>query len=233
MAIRLEAMIDKTDGQRMDIAAYRHGSSLDAHDVMEPELPKDDPADYCLDQFCAVRQQMAEQVAKLASGNAGAQAVSAYLQSVIAQCVKAGIAEWMEQENNPSTFRGDEAVIALLDMVMNTMAGDGGMVRISARQVKFRAEVILYVLQRTPKTLTQIAKEHGYTKANASAVANGYVRKRTLHQDLTKARGMKSDAAVEVYRERAKRVHKQRKEKEQQWKTNTQTHSSKFNSYWS
>ena len=226
-------MIDKTDGQRMDIAAYRHGSPLDAHDVMEPELPKDDPADYCLDQFCALRQQMAEQVAKLASGNAGAQAVSAYLQSVIAQCVKAGIAEWMEQENNPSTFRGDEAVIALLDMVMNTMAGDGGMVRISARQVKFRAEVILYVLQRTPKTLTQIAKEHGYTKANASAVANGYVRKRTLHQDLTKARGMKSDAAVEVYRERAKRVHKQRKEKEQQWKTNTQTHSSKFNNYWS
>jgi hypothetical protein len=136
----------------------------------------------------------------------------------------------MEQENDPSTFRGDEAVIALLDMVMNTMAGDGGMVRISARQVKFRAEVILYVLQRTPKTLTQIAKEHGYTKANASAVANGYVRKKTLHQDLTKARGMKSDAAVEVYRERATRVHKQRKEKEQQCKTNTQTHS--FNKFW-
>ena len=223
-------MIDKTDGQRMDIAAYRHGSPLDAHDVMEPELPKDDPADYCLDHLCAARQQMAEHVARLSNGNAGTQAVALYLQGIIAQCVKAGIAEWMEQENNPSTFRGDEAVIALLDMVMNTMAGDGGMVRISARQVKFRAEVILYVLQRTPKTLTQIAKEHGYTKANASAVANGYVRKRTLHQDLTKARGMKSDAAVEVYRERAKRVHKQRKEKEQQWKTNTQTHS--FNKFW-
>jgi len=223
-------MIDKTDGQRMDIAAYRHGSTLDAHGIMEPELPKDDPADYCLDQFCALREQMAEHVTRLANGSAGTQAVSVYLQGIIAQCVKAGIAEWMEQENDPSTFRGDEAVIALLDMVMNTMAGDGGMVRISARQVKFRAEVILYVLQRTPKTLTQIAKEHGYTKANASAVANGYVRKKTLHQDLTKARGMKSDAAVEVYRERATRVHKQRKEKEQQCKNNTQTHS--FNKFW-
>ena len=223
-------MIDKTDGQRMDIAAYRHGSTLDAHGIMEPELPKDDPVDYCLDQFCALRERMAEHVTRLANGSAGPQAVSAYLQGIIAQCVKAGIAEWMQQENDPSTFRGDEAVIALLDMVMNTMAGDGGMVRISARQVKFRAEVILYVLQRTPKTLTQIAKEHGYTKANASAVANGYVRKKTLHQDLTKARGMESDAAVEVYRERATRVHKQRKEKEQQCKNNTQTHS--FNKFW-
>lgn len=223
-------MIDRNDSERMDFAAYHHGSPLDANDVMSPELPKDDPADYCLDQLCAVRQQMAEHVTRLANGQAGPQAVAAYLQVIIAQCVKAGIAEWMEQENNPSTFRGDEAVIALLDMVMNTMMGDGGIVRISARQVKFRAEVILYVLQRTPKTLTQIAKEHGYTKANASAVANGYVRKKTLHQDLTKARGMKSDAAVEVYRERAKRIHKQRKQKEAQWKTNTQTHS--FNKFW-
>lgn len=222
-------MIDKTDGQRMDIAAYRHGSTLDAHDVMEPELPKDDPADYCLDHFCAMRQEMAEHVARLASGAAAPQAVSAYLQAIIAQCVKAGIAEWLEQENNPSTFRGDEAVIALLDMVMNTMVGDGGMVRISARQAKFRAEVILFVLGRTSKTLTQIAAENGYTKANASAVANNYVKKRTLHHDLKKARGMKSDAAVEVYRERAKAVHKQRKQKEQQWKNQT-THS--FNRYW-
>jgi hypothetical protein len=217
-------VIDKQDAARLDIAAYHHGDPLDGKHC-EPELPKDAPEDLCLDHLCSARAQMAEHIERLARGAAPMPAVMAYLQGVLRECVKAGIAEWMEQENDPSTFKGDEAIIKLLDVVMGTMLGDGGMVRISARQVKFRAEVILFILQKTPKTLTQIAAEHGYTKANASAIAKQYQRK----YDLRKSRGMKSDAAVEVYRERARRVHKERKEKQQtSWKI-----KSKFNSYWS
>jgi hypothetical protein len=214
---------DKQDAHRLDIAAYHHGDPLDGQHC-EPELPKDAPEDLCLDHLCNARAQMAEHIEKLARGAAPMPAVMSYLQGVIRECVKAGVAEWMEQENDPSTFKGDEAVIKLLDVVMGTMLGDGGMVRISARQVKFRAEVILFILQKTPKTLTQIAAEHGYTKANASAIAKQYQRK----YDLRKSRGMKSDAAVEVYRERAKRVHKERKQQQTICKT-----KSKFNSYWS
>jgi hypothetical protein len=77
-------------------------------------------------------------------------------------------------------------------------------------------------MERTQKTLTQIAKEHGYTKANASAVAKQYQHK----HELRKTRGMKSDNAVEVYRERAIRVHKQRKTEEQKWKTQNKHHNS-------
>jgi hypothetical protein len=218
-------MFDKPDAQRLDYAAYNHADPLDGQQY-EPDLPKDTPEDFCLDHLCNAREQMVEQIGKLSRGAAAMSAVMSYLQSIVRECVKAGMAEWMQQENDPSTFKGDEAVIKLLDVVMGTMIGQGGMVRISARQVKFRAEVILFILQKTPKTLTQIAAEHGYTKANASAIAKQYQRK----YDLRKTRGMKSDAAVEVYRERAKRVHKERKEKEQQCKTNTQTHS--FNKFW-
>ena len=213
---------DKQDAARLDIAAYHHGDPLDGTHC-EPELPKDAPEDLCLDHLCNARAQMAEHIKRLARGAAPMPAVMAYLQGVVSECVKAGIAEWMEQENNPSTFRGDEAVIKLLDAVMGTMAGDGGMVRISARQVRFRAEIILFLLEKTPKTLTQIAAENGYTKANASAIAKQYQHKHRLR----KTRGMKSDAAVEVYRERATRVHKQRKQQEKtKWKTNS------FSKFW-
>jgi hypothetical protein len=215
---------DTPDAARLDIAAYHHGDPLDGQHC-GPELPKDAPEDFCLDHLCNAREQMLEQIGKLSRGAAPMPAVMAYLQGIVRECVKAGMAEWMQQENDPSTFKGDEAVIKLLDVVMGTMIGQGGMVRISARQVKFRAEVILFILQKTPKTLTQIAAEHGYTKANASAIAKQYQRQ----YDLRKSRGMKSDAAVEVYRERAKRVHKERKQK-QKTSCKTQTHS--FNKFW-
>lgn len=59
-------MIDTTDGQRMDLAACRHGSPLDAQS-MEPEMPKDSPADYCLDGTAQFRAQgwVSGQVSKL------------------------------------------------------------------------------------------------------------------------------------------------------------------------
>jgi hypothetical protein len=217
---------DKQDAHRLDIAAYHHGDPLDGQHC-EPELPKDAPEDLCLDHLCNARAQMAEHIEKLARGATPMPAVMAYLQGVIRECVKAGISEWMEQEKNPSTFRGDEAVIALLEMVTNTMVGDGGQVTMTSRKVKLHAWAILYLLEKTPKTQTELAAMLGYTKANFCAVVQGYKRKQSLAQDLRKTRGMKSDAAVEIYRERATRVHKQRKQKEQ---TTCKTNS--FSKFW-
>jgi hypothetical protein len=198
-------MFDKPDAQRLDYAAYNHADPLDGQQY-EPELPKDEPQDFCLDHLCAARSQMVAHIEQLMRGAAPAPAVVAYLQGV----------------------RGDEAVIALLELVTNTMVGDGGQVVMSSRKVKLHAWAILYLLQKTEKTQTELARMLGYTKANFCAVVQQYKHKDTLSQDLRKTRGMKSDAAVEVYRERAKQVHKQRKEKEQQCKT--QTHS--FNKFW-
>jgi hypothetical protein len=220
---------DKPDAQRLDYAAYNHADPLDGQQY-EPELPKDEPQDFCLDHLCAARSQMVAHIERLMRGSAPAPAVMAYLQGVVQQCVKAGIGEWMKQENDPSTFRGDEAVIALLELVTNTMVGDGGQVVMSSRKVKLHAWAILYLLQKTEKTQTELARMLGYTKANFCAVVQQYKHKDTLSQDLRKTRGMKSDAAVEVYRERAKQVHKQRKEKEQT-SCKTQTHS--FSKFWS
>jgi hypothetical protein len=210
-------MFDKPDAQRLDYAAYNHADPLDGQQY-EPDLPKDEPQDFCLDQLCAARLQMVAHIEQLMRGAAPAPAVVAYLQGVVSECVKEGIGEWMKQENDPSTFRGDEAVIALLELVTNTMVGDGGQVVMSSRKVKLHAWAILYLLQKTEKTQTELARMLGYTKANFCAVVQQYKHKDTLSQDLRKTRGMKSDAAVEVYRERAKQVHKQRKEKEQQCK---------------
>ena len=86
----------------------------------------------------------------------------------------------------------------------------------SKRQQAMRAQAILFAIGRTHKTETQIAEEFGYTRANVSAVVKQYQRKLSL----CKSRGMKSEDAVEVYRERAKRVHTKRKQNEQQWKSN-------------
>jgi hypothetical protein len=220
---------DTTDAQRLDYAAYNHADPLDGQQY-EPELPKDNPQDFCLDQLCAARSHMVSHIEQLMRGAAPATAVTQYLQSVVRECVKAGIGEWMKQENDPSTFRGDEAVIALLELVTNTMVGDGGQVVMSSRKVKLHAWAILYLLQKTEKTQTELARMLGYTKANFCAVVQQYKHKDTLSQDLRKTRGMKSDAAVEVYRERAKQVHKRRKEKEQT-SCKTQTHS--FSKFWS
>lgn len=225
---RLEMKFDTPAAARLDIAAYHHGDPLDGQHC-EPELPKDAPEDLCLDHLCQARAQMAEHVERLARGASPMPALMAYLQGLVRECVKAGIAEWMEQEKNPSTFRGDEAVIALLELVTNTMIGDGGQVVMSSRKVKLHAWAILYLLEKTDKTQTELARMLGYTKANFCAVVQQYKRKDTLAQDLRKTRGMKSDAAVEVYRERAKQVHKQRKEKEQT-SCKTQTHS--FSKFW-
>jgi hypothetical protein len=210
----------------MDVQAYRHGSSLDA-ESMEPEYPKDAPADLCLDQLGLVRHEMGLHIERLMAGGAGMAAVVAYLQGLISQCVVAGIAEWMEQENSPSTFHGDEAVIGLLNVITGTMVGDGGQMSMTSRQVELHAWVIMFLLERTEKTLTQIADETGYTRANASAIAKKYQKK----LELRKCRGMKSDQACEIYRKRATIAHRKRKNQTTST-TCTTTNKPLFNKFW-
>jgi hypothetical protein len=190
----------------IDQAAYHNGSPLDGQ-IEEFRLPKDSPSDMCLDQLAAVRTEMGRHVESLLRRAGGLHAASAYLDGCVRKCVEAGLAEWMEQENDPCTFRGDEAVIALLDMVLGTMIGNGGRVTLTSRQVKLHAYSILFLLGRTNLTETEIGRRLGYTRANVSAVVRKYQRER----ELRKARGMKSDEAVESYRESATRVHAKRK----------------------
>ena len=218
-------MIDRSDSERMDVQAYHHGSSLDA-ESMDAELPKDAPADFCLDQLCFMREEMGRHVAKLIAGPAPAAAVSAYLQGVVRKCVEVGITEWMKQENDQGSIaRGEDAVVLALQLVGDFLLDDLQSHRfVTARQMAMRGQALLFVTGRTPKSETQIAKEFGYTRANVSAVVKRYQRK----LELMKSRGMRSDDAVEIYRERAKSVHKQRKQKEELCKT--QTHS--FNKFW-
>lgn len=220
-------MIDRPDSERMDVTAYRHGSALDTDGMMDAELPKDAPADFCLDELCAVRAEMGEHITRLMAGSAGMAAVAAYLQGIIRKCVEVGISEWMKQENDQGSIaRGEDAVVLALQLVGDFLLDDMQSHRfITARQMAMRGQALLFATGRTPKTETQIAKEFGYTRANVSAVVKRYQRK----LELMKSRGMKSDRAVEIYSERAKAVHKQRKQKEKQWKTKT-THS--FNKFW-
>jgi predicted transcriptional regulator len=211
----------------MDYAVYHHGSSLDA-ESMDAELPKDTPADFCLDQLCVIRTEMGEQLSRLIAGPAGMAAALAYLHGVIKKCVEAGISEWMKQENDQGSItRGEDAIVLALQLVGDFLLDDMQSHRfITARQMAMRGQALLFATGRTHKTETQIAAEFGYTRANVSAVVKRYQRK----LDLLKSRGMKSDEAVETYRKRATRVHQQRKEKEQQCKSNTQTHS--FSKSW-
>jgi DNA-binding MarR family transcriptional regulator len=138
------------------------------------------------------------------------------------------MAEWMKQENDQGSIaRGEDAIVLALQLVTQLMRGDGESHKVmTGRQQAMRAQAILFAIGRTHKTETQIAEEFGYTRANVSAVVKQYQRKLSL----CKSRGMKSEDAVEVYRERAKRVHAKKKNQENQWKTNTQTHS--FNKFW-
>lgn len=207
----------------LDYRNWKSKNDLD-RSICGPELPKDEPADFCLDQLGAVKVQLEAHVGQLLAGKSGAAAAFAYLQGVVRRCVEAGIAEWLEQENNPSTWRGDEAVISLFELVTGTMVGAGGQVMMSARQVALHAWAILYLLEKTPLSQTEIGEKLGYTRANVCAVVKRYQR----DLELRKSRGMKSDEAVEIYRERAKLSHAKRKKKGQQ----TCKSAQKFNSTW-
>jgi len=184
-----------------------------------PELPKDSPADFCLDELAQMRVDILAKLGVMLAGAAGPQAVFAYLQWVLRRCTEHGMAEWMKQENDQGSIaRGEDAIVLALQLVTQLMIGQTSFdshVVITGRQQAMRAQAILFAIGRTRKTETEIAKEFGYTRANVSAVVKQYQRK----LGLWKSRGMKSEAAVKVYRERATRVHNQRKQKEQQWKT--------------
>ena len=131
----------------------------------------------------------------------------------------------MKQENDQGSIaRGEDAIVLALQLVTQLMRGDGDSHKVmTGRQQAMRAQAILFAIGRTHKTETQIAEEFGYTRANVSAVVKQYQRKLSL----CKSRGMKSEDAVEVYRERAKRVHAKRKKQENQW--NQQTNSNSHN----
>ena len=97
----------------------------------------------------------------------------------------------------------------------------------TSRQIELHAYAILFLLDRTPLTETQIGAKLGYTKANVSHV----VRKYKKRHDLRKSRGMKSDDAVESYRESATRVHAKRKNNTNK-PCKQQPTKSPFNKFW-
>ena len=213
-----------SDAKRIDDQLAHHANPLDDYRV-GPELPKDALSDHCLDGIAQFREQMRRDMAALITKGAGIDAILIYLQGIIRKGVEAGAAEWMEQENDPgSCARGEEAALIILQTVTGTLMGEGGYVRASARQIAMHGYALLFALGRTRMTETQIAEKFGYTRANVSATVRQYKRK----FDLRQSRGMKSDRAVEVYRQRAKQVHNQRKETQNQCKTT----NSSFNKFW-
>ena len=207
---------DSPDAKRIDDQLAHHANPLDDYRV-GPELPKDALSDYCLDGIGQFREQMRGDMAALIAKGAGIDTILIYLQGIIRSGVEIGAAEWMEQENDPgSCARGEDAALIILQTVTGTLMGEGGYVRASARQIAMHGYALLFALGRTRMTETQIAEKFGYTRANVSATVRQYKRK----FDLRQSRGMKSDRAVEVYRQRAKQVHNQRKETQNKCKTN-------------
>jgi DNA-binding MarR family transcriptional regulator len=213
-----------SEAESLDYRLHHHASALDNMQV-GPAMPSDSPADFCLDELAQMRADILAKLGVMLSTAAGPQAVFAYLQWVLRRCTEVGMAEWMKQENDQGSIaRGEDAIVLALQLVTQLMRGDGDSHKVmTGRQQAMRAQAILFAIGRTHKTETQIAEEFGYTRANVSAVVKQYQRKLSL----CKSRGMKSEDAVEVYRERAKRVHAKRKKQENQW--NQQTNSNSHN----
>lgn len=109
--------------------------------------------------------------------------------------------EWDAQEHGHGASRsfGDEAAIRLLQALTNS----------HDRKTAMKAECYLAVINRKPESQTQIAAKYGVTRAAVSKVIVG------IKDDLRlpTARHMKSDTARESYRERALRIHRERKSK--------------------
>ena len=211
-----------SEAESLDYRLHHHASALDNMQVGH-ELPNDSPTDFCLDELAQMRVDILAKLGVMLSTAAGPQAVFAYLQYVLRRCTEIGMAEWMKQENDQGSIaRGEDAIVLALQLVTQLMRGDGESHKImTGRQQAMRAQAILFAIGRTHKTETQIAQEFGYTRANVSAVVKQYQRK----LNLSKSRGMKSDQAVKVYRERAKRVHRKNKQQQQQWKTQNKHNS--------
>jgi len=193
-------MFDKPDAARLDYANYHHGDPLDGQHC-EAELPKDAPLDIFRDAL-----KFSDKPPQIAALSIVA---DKWALAVFGEFMR----EWRGQENEVQVVRGEhEAAIAMLHFCMNN----------PSREIALRAWCILFLMERTNKTEVQIAEEFNCTRANVSAM----IKRVQREYGLRKTRGMKSDAAVEVYRERAKRVHKERKQKEQQCKIhNSNSHN--------
>jgi predicted transcriptional regulator len=120
--------------------------------------------------------------------------------------------EAQEGSGHSSRTFGDEAAIRLLQALQNS----------HDRRTAMRAECYLAVINRKPESQTQIAKKYGVTRAAVSKVIV------SIRDDLRlpTARHMKSDSARQSYRERALRIHKEKKSKI----CTTQTNS--FTKFW-
>jgi len=153
-----------------------------------PELPHDTAEDVFLDARCRVAPpaQLAPFVALL----------NWWSLEVFKEFWK----DYEQQEGGGHRSRtfGDEAAIQLL----HTLTGSND------RKTAMKAECFLAVIIRKPESQTLIAKKYGVTRAAVSKVIVG-IRDELR---LPTARHMKSDTARESYRERALRIHKERKD---------------------
>jgi predicted transcriptional regulator len=107
--------------------------------------------------------------------------------------------EAQEGGGHSSRTFGDEAAIRLLQALQNS----------HDRRTAMRAECYLAVINRKPESQTEIAKKYGVTRAAVSKVIVSIKDELSLPT----ARHMKSDTARESYRDRALRVHRERKSK--------------------
>jgi hypothetical protein len=109
--------------------------------------------------------------------------------------------DYEQQEGGGHSSRtfGDEAAIRLLQALQNS----------HDRKTAMKAECYLAVINRKPESQTEIAKKYSVTRAAVSKV----IVQIKDELGLPTARHMKSDTARESYRERALRVHKERKSK--------------------
>ena len=107
--------------------------------------------------------------------------------------------EQQEGGGHASRTFGDEAAIRLLQALQNS----------HDRKTAMKAECYLAVINRKPESQTLIAKKYDVTRAAVSKVCVGIVDELGLNT----ARHMKSDTARESYRERALRVHQDKKSK--------------------
>ena len=154
-----------------------------------PELPHDTAEDLFLDARLRVPppQSLAAQVALL------------HWWSL--EVFRAFWKDYEAQEGGGHSSRtfGDEAAIRLLQALQNSYD----------RKTAMRAECYLAVINRKAESQTEIAKKYGVTRA---AVSKVIVQIKDELQ-LPTARHMKSDTARESYRDRALRIHKERKSK--------------------
>lgn len=172
-----------------DVAQRNKGVGAWDVQTCEPELPHDTAEDVYLD--ARLRTKLPEQLQPFAA------LINWWSLEVFRQFWK----DYEAQEGGGHASRtfGDEAAIRLLHALQNS----------HDRTTAMRAECYLAVINRKPESQTEIAKRYQVSRAAISKICVQIVNE----LGINKARHMKSDEAVISYRERAIRIHKQRKEK--------------------